>query len=299
MTVLAFESDPDQAAAIRHIVCGRVRANLTLVPSVGHALEALSTRAPDLVLLSPLVSAREEAELLSFLRALPSGAHVETLITPRLRGEEPSPGRRRWRLFGGARGPARPDDADELGLFAQTLTWSLEHARERRWHLEQGLVQDEADLTAIESVDTSNPASMRSPDRRRHRRFGASELLRFRSVHIERAREVSLVDVSVGGALLEVDSPLRPDSEAILELVGDIGRTFLPFRVLRCQISGLARMPRYLGGCAFVQPLDPADLVTLVPGASTGNAATEVFGGLIEAAARCQPDGPGTAFSRW
>jgi hypothetical protein len=97
-------------------------------------------------------------------------------------------------------------------------------------------------------------------DRRQHRRFAASELPGLRSARIKSGPHVAVVDVSAGGVLLESDARLQPDSEAILELVGRAGQTVVPFRVVRCHVAGLNGAPRYLGACAFKEPLDLDEL---------------------------------------
>jgi hypothetical protein len=129
MAVLALESDPAQAAAIRHIVCDVVHARLTLVASVKDALEALHRDRPDLVLLPTLVTPAEETELVDALRALPDGANIETLTTPVLKAlEEPTPAKG-WRSWV-SRTQWQPARADETRLFAQRLAWSLQRAGE-------------------------------------------------------------------------------------------------------------------------------------------------------------------------
>jgi hypothetical protein len=103
-------------------------------------------------------------------------------------------------------------------------------------------------------------------DRRQFRRFAASELPGLRSARIKFGPSVALVDVSAGGALLETDTRLKPDSEALLELIGSAGQAVIPFRVVRCQISALNGSPRYLGACAFKEPLDLDDLAWTATG---------------------------------
>jgi hypothetical protein len=105
-------------------------------------------------------------------------------------------------------------------------------------------------------------------DRRQYRRFAASELPGLRSARIKFGPSVAVVDVSAGGALLETDARLPPDSEALLELLGNAGQAVIPFRVLRCQVAGLNGAPRYLGACAFKQPLDLDELAWAAAGAA-------------------------------
>jgi hypothetical protein len=78
---------------------------------------------------------------------------------------------------------------------------------------------------------------------------------------------VSLIDLSVGGALLEADVPLRPGSRLTLELAGHGDEpTIAPMRVLRCEIATLDRgLARYRGACEFVRPLELPALIPKLP----------------------------------
>ena len=70
MAVLAIEADPRQASALRHIVCDLLKSRLTLVDSIAGAVDAMSAETPDLILLPPIISPGDEAELLRALRRL-------------------------------------------------------------------------------------------------------------------------------------------------------------------------------------------------------------------------------------
>ena len=98
-------------------------------------------------------------------------------------------------------------------------------------------------------------------NRRAHRRFLARELLGGGSARIKFGPPVSLVDISAGGALIETEARLRPDSEAVLELVGDLRHIIVPFRVVRCQVSALNGSLLYRGACDFTRELDLSNLV--------------------------------------
>jgi hypothetical protein len=93
-------------------------------------------------------------------------------------------------------------------------------------------------------------------DRRAHQRIPARDFPRLRGARIKFGPSVSLVDVSMGGALIQTETPLQRGSEALLELVGDRTLVAIPFRVVRCQISVLDDPPLYAGACAFTRPLD-------------------------------------------
>ena len=300
MTVLALEPDPAQAATIRHVVCQLVRAELELVESIDGALGALHAGTPDLILLPALYSPADEAELLAHLRTLPDAAHVETLVTPHFctpddRTPVGQSGRRRWWARKGS--TLRPGGYDPRA-FAGQLTESLQRAREvRQQHAERRRLLSQtsdagtSDLVLVtQAVDNPQPDRAEPPlvhvhhecrlpepivfsepvptlgyrlpaDRRVHRRFPPHELQWIQTARLKYGPLVSLVDLSAGGALLETEFRLRPESEAVLELVGAARDFVVPFRIVRCQVSALKGRLLYRGACAFTRPLELVDLV--------------------------------------
>jgi len=129
MAVLAIEADPRQASALRHIVCDLLKSRLTLVDSIASAVHAMSNETPDLILLPPIISPGDEAELLSAIRRLPAAAHVEMHVTPML--ESPAQtANAAERLRGGRRpGAAETQDDPEVRAFAEHVSSCLEKAR--------------------------------------------------------------------------------------------------------------------------------------------------------------------------
>jgi PilZ domain len=100
-------------------------------------------------------------------------------------------------------------------------------------------------------------------DRRVHRRHRAEELQWLRSARLGAGQAVSIVDLSVGGALLDSPVPLRPDSFLTLDIVGRGFDKSIPFRVVRCQIGSLRpERTLYRGACEFTAlielPVDPS-----------------------------------------
>jgi hypothetical protein len=129
MAVLAIEADPRQASALRHIVCDLLKSRLTLVDSIASAVDAMSNETPDLILLPPIISPGDEAELLSAIRRLPAAAHVEMHVTPML--ESPAQtAHAADRARGGRRaGVAETRDDPEVQAFAAHVSSCLEKAR--------------------------------------------------------------------------------------------------------------------------------------------------------------------------
>jgi hypothetical protein len=82
--VLALEPDLRQAAIIKRVIQQRVRADLVLVESRDAAIAALGSAVPDVVLLTALLSPRDEEELITHLRSLDGADHLQTHTIPQL-----------------------------------------------------------------------------------------------------------------------------------------------------------------------------------------------------------------------
>src|SRR5262245_50101217 len=80
---------------------------------------------------------------------------------------------------------------------------------------------------------SENPA-----DRRGHPRIPSSRLP-FNRVHIPQRATVSLVDLSVGGALLELPFQMRPESRFAVKIDTPVDQVEVPIQLLRCYVSEL------------------------------------------------------------
>jgi hypothetical protein len=124
-------------------------------------------------------------------------------------------------------------------------------------------------------------------DRRAHLRRGATDLAWLRLVRLAQGMDVRLIDLSEGGALLEVDAPLKPGTILTLELSGSGLETTVPLEVLRCYISSLrGNVATYRGACAFSRLIE-------LPGAGAPTLPSKGFVGT-DAALRYLLDARGT-----
>ncbi len=82
--VLAVEPDHRQASILKRIIRDKVRADLVLVDSRDAAVAALTARIPDVILLTALLSPRDEEELVTYLRTLAGAQHIQTHTIPQL-----------------------------------------------------------------------------------------------------------------------------------------------------------------------------------------------------------------------
>ena len=107
---------------------------------------------------------------------------------------------------------------------------------------------------------SSNPgASSRPSERRTHLRRSAKDLEWLRSVRLIDGPgcAVTLVDLSEGGALIEVDAPLRPGARLTLEIAGGGLDASVPIKVLRSYVAKLqGDSTFYRGACVFAHAID-------------------------------------------
>jgi uncharacterized protein DUF6982 len=108
-------------------------------------------------------------------------------------------------------------------------------------------------------------ASSRGSDRRIHTRLTPVELQRPLTARLKYGEDVTLVDLSAGGALVETSKILRPDTDLVLEILdprtSDVTRVVS--RVLRSQVSGLSGGVTYRGACVFKHPFSHPALVAV------------------------------------
>ena len=112
-------------------------------------------------------------------------------------------------------------------------------------------------------------------DRRAHERRSAADLEWLQAVRLTGGTgyDVRLVDLSEGGALLEVNAPLRPGVILTLELTGPELDTAVPLEVLRCYIANLrGETATYRGACAFTHLIElPGKDARPLPAAAAAN----------------------------
>ena len=84
--VLAIEPDLRQAAIIKRIVRDKIHADVVVVDSRDAALAEIRINIPDVLLLSALLSPRDEDELIAHLRLLDGADHLQTHTIPQLAG---------------------------------------------------------------------------------------------------------------------------------------------------------------------------------------------------------------------
>ncbi len=89
-------------------------------------------------------------------------------------------------------------------------------------------------------------------DRRRSLRLPAREV-RWSAARLRPGRDVALVDIGDGGALVETPARLFPGTRVVLQLVAPGGAVSVRGRVVRCEVAALdpAQGVRYRGAVSF------------------------------------------------
>jgi hypothetical protein len=108
-------------------------------------------------------------------------------------------------------------------------------------------------------------------ERRVHRRISREQLSIKAEVRIPSRPPISLVDLSSGGALIDLPFQIRPDSQVKLELVTRSDRLTLPVRLLRCYVVSLKDGVRYQAAGEFREELHLPELLGRDGDASRGN----------------------------
>src|SRR4051812_32271911 len=136
--VLAIEPDLRQAAIVKRIVREKVLADVIVVDSRDAALEAIRTSVPDVLLLSTLLSPRDEDELIAHLRTL-NAQHLQTHTIPQLASALTAGEKRGGGLLSAFR---RKKDREPVAsgcdpdLFAEEIRTYLERAEAKKRELQ-------------------------------------------------------------------------------------------------------------------------------------------------------------------
>ena len=108
---------------------------------------------------------------------------------------------------------------------------------------------------AVEGLASRPRLQGSGSDRRAHPRIPSIKL-RGARIRIQHRASVSLVDLSSGGALLELPFQAQPDTRFAVELHTPAERVELPFQLLRCYVADLRGGVSYHAAGAFDNLLD-------------------------------------------
>ena len=134
--VLAIEPDLRQAAIVKRIVREKALADVVVVDSRDAAIEAMRTNMPDVLLLSALLSPRDEDELITHLRTLDNAAHLQTHTIPQLASSLDGGEERASRGWFRRKKEATQVAGCDPELFADEVRTYLRHAADKKSQLQ-------------------------------------------------------------------------------------------------------------------------------------------------------------------
>ena len=129
--ILAIEPDRRQAAHLTAVVRERVGAELILVGTTEHALNAIGNRVPDLILVPALLSPQDDAALATALRVIAAAANVQMLTIPVLGAVKAQKSGGVLSALRRSRKSAEPEGCDPT-VFAEQIASYLERAVQER-----------------------------------------------------------------------------------------------------------------------------------------------------------------------
>ncbi|HET7699168.1 MAG TPA: hypothetical protein VFK57_25840 [Vicinamibacterales bacterium] len=138
--VLAIEPDLRQAAIVKRIVREKALADVVVVDSRDAAIQAMRTSMPDVLLLSALLSPRDEDELIAHLKTLEHAGHLQTHTIPQLASSldagDDTGSRGLFSAFRRKKDPAQVSGCDP-DLFADEIRVYLQQAADKKLLLAQ------------------------------------------------------------------------------------------------------------------------------------------------------------------
>lgn len=135
--VLAIEPDLRQATILKRIVREKVHADVSVVDSPDAAIGAIRIQIPDVLLLSALLSPRDEDELIAHLRTLDGADHIQTHTIPQLAStaadqEDSGRGRGLFGVFRRKKDESQQTSGCDPDLFAEEISAYLQRAAEKK-----------------------------------------------------------------------------------------------------------------------------------------------------------------------
>jgi CheY-like chemotaxis protein len=266
--ILAIEGDSSRRTLLRTLVRENVAARLLIVESVAQALAAIDRQVPDVIIAPTLMSPADSAALLDRVRALDHAPYLQVLTIPAFDMlSAPPDGGRRAGMFSRRPAPAigRYDPAMVGGLIADAVARAREARLEyasllaRRAELEE-MAARRASRTggaATEGLVLAAPADQEGDDRRTALRRAPRELPWLSEARLPWGADISLVNISSSGVLVESGSKLVPGTATELHLRGPQANLVVPVRFVRSEIARIDSLGvRYHAAGTFGSAID-------------------------------------------
>jgi CheY-like chemotaxis protein len=282
--ILAIEPDPDDRAALERALRSEVRAEILIVPTVDEAVARIATFVPDLILTSTFLPPAEEERLTTHLRQYPATSHTQVITLPRV--VEPGDriqnstragavvlrfGRRREAQVRLSNPKVVRDHVESYLAQAHSLRLGAQDRRQRGVEPIAGAPR--VPLTDNPLLPTTSlvPAGKREPtlasafqlprDRRRASRQKASNLPRSLRARLSAGGDITLVDISNTGVMLETKAALAPGSIVHLQMQNAESHVSVLARLVRSErMRANGSDLIYRVAAAFAREIDLASL---------------------------------------
>jgi hypothetical protein len=162
--VLAIEPDLRQAAIVKRIVREKALADVVVVDSRDAAIEAMRTSMPDVLLLSALLSPRDEDELMAHLKTLDHAGHLQTHTIPQLASTLDGGEERASRGWFRRKKEATQVAGCDPDLFAEEVRTYLRHAADKKSQLQSMPFVPKANRPGSSASASASAAATAEPD---------------------------------------------------------------------------------------------------------------------------------------
>ncbi len=293
--VLAVEPDATCAESLKRLIAERVRAEVVIAASAEAAITAFAAQVPDIVLISALLPATGEEQIMWQLKRLDVAAKVPVLTIPpavERSGAGEQTGGRLGFLFKKRQPPTPVVATYDRGFLGDRIMEALKQSRvvvpERHLRLAKGSAVEATDErpTLWEATAQWRPGGdmrtarivrPRARGRRAHR-LTPDELPWSSNLIMPNGVEVRLVNVSRTGILVESPVKFVPDSTTEFHLKGGETSMIVPARFIRSEVSAVDALGvRYQAAAIFSTKVDlfPAEHST--PAAAAPQALAELL----------------------
>jgi hypothetical protein len=288
--ILAIEADPKRKRLLTALVREHVKAEFLIAESVKAAIKILDEKIPDLIIAPTLLTPADEGELMGHLRQLHAAPYVQTLTVPALdmlASEPPQEERSRFALLGqffkpgGERGRSHLGPQYDRHIVGAMIVDGLERARaaraehealtayqaeqERRRKLEVAAITTARlgliDQAAADIVAEHNLKKSAGDERRTAERKSRGDVPWLSAIKLSWDVDVSLVNISTSGVLVETGSKFVPGSVSELHLTGPETNLVMPVKFIRSEVARIDGLGvKYHAAAAFESELDLARL---------------------------------------
>ena len=292
--ILAIEADSTRRTLLGSLVREHVNAELTIADSVRSAIAEIDRRLPDVILTPALLSPAEGADLMTQIQRR-DARYVQLLAIPAL-GMLSEPSLDDRRVFGVFKRRSEPASllydramvgaqiADAVARahqarveYACSLAQQAEREELAKWHLARKSEESEA-LVHVSAVVRHQIAE----ERRTALRLPQQAVPWLSSARLACDTQISLVNISSSGVLIESGSKFIPGSTTELHLSGPERNLVVPVRFIRSEIASIDRVGvKYHAAAAFGREID---LAASRPGTARPSSPPRALAELLSAA---------------